>query len=259
MKPIKRALVGMATTVALSCLSMFPAPGSIAHATEIEVLSGTGPRSAVRELVAQFERATGHKVAVRFDVNAGVKRRIEAGEPFDAAILNPEVLDDLIRQGKVAAALRAAIGRSGVGVAVRAGAPKPDISSVEAFRRTLLNAKSVAFPEEGASGVYFVTLLRRLGIADDMKPKLRPMPASDTAEIVARGEADMVVVVMPRISDVPGVDVVGPLPAELQTHIGFAAGVSANAKEPEGAKALIQFLTAPAAAPTLRAKGIEPG
>ena len=138
------------------------------------------------------------------------------------------MLDELIRQGKVAAASRASIGRSGIGVAVRAGAPKPDIASVEGFRKTLLAAKSVAFPGEGASGRYFVSLLGRMGIADEMKPKLMPMPASDTVEIVARGEAEMVVVVMPRMSGVPGVDVVGPLPAELQTFIGFAAGVGAQ-------------------------------
>lgn len=245
--------------MALACALMFPAPASVAHAAEIKVLSGTGPRAAVRELVAQFERATGHRVTVYFDVNAEVRRRIEAGETFDATILNPEVLDGLIRQGKVAAASRASIGRAGVGVAVRAGAARPDISSVDAFRRTLLNAKSVAFPKEGASGVYFIGLLARLGIADEMKPRLRPMPASDTVEIVARGEADMVVVVLPRISDVPGVAVVGPLPAELQTHIGFAAGVGAAAREPEVAKAFVEFLAAPAAAPILRAKGIEPG
>ena len=243
--------------VAVAIIAM-PMLLEAAHSAEIKVLSGTGPRSAVRELVGQFERATGHKVVVRFDVNAEVKRKIEGGETFDAVILNPEVLDDLIRQGKVTAASRAAIGRAGVGVAVRAGTARPDIASVEAFRRTLLNAKSVAFPEEGASGVYFVNLLRRLGISDDMKPKLRPMPASDTAEVVARGEAEMVVVVMPRIADVPGVDVVGPLPAELQIFIGFAAGVGAAAKEPDGASALVRFLSGPAAAPVLWAKGIEP-
>ena len=229
-----------------------------AAAAEIKVLSGTGPRSAVRELVAQFERTTGHTVVIRFDVNAEVRRKIEARETFDVTVLNPEVLDELIRQCKVSAASRRSIGRAGVGVAVRAGARKPDISSVEAFRRALLDAKSVAFPHEGASGVYFVSLLTRLGIADEMKPKLRPMPASDTAEVVARGEADMVVVVMPRISGVPGIDVVGPLPPELQTHIGFAAGVSVAASEPEGAQALVRFLSSSEAAPVLRAKGIEP-
>ncbi len=240
---------------AIALAFVFP---SIGDATEIKVLSGTGPRSAVRELIAQFERNTGHKVAVQFHVNAEVKRRIDAGETFDATVLNPDVLDELIRQGKVTAASRASIGRAGVGMAVRAGAAKPDISTAENFKRALLDAKSVAFPEEGASGRYFVSVLARLGIADAMKPKLKPMPASDAAEIVARGEAEMAVVVMPRMAGVPGIEIVGPLPAELQTYIGFAAGVGAGAKEPDAATALVRFLSSPEAAPVLRAKGIEP-
>jgi molybdate transport system substrate-binding protein len=230
-----------------------------AQAAELKVVSGNGARAAVQELCAQFERTSGHKVSLRFEVNAALKRKIEGGETFDVAILNPPVLDDLIRQGKVVAGTRADIGRAGLGVAVRTGAQKPDIGSVEAFRRALLAAKSVAYPGEGASGIYFVGLLDRLGIAAEMKPKLKPMAAEDTVEVVARGEADMVVVVSSRIFDVNGVEPVGPLPAELQTMIGFAAGMGAAAREPEAAKALIRFLTAPEAAPVLKAKGVQPG
>jgi molybdate transport system substrate-binding protein len=229
-----------------------------AQAAELKVVSGNGARAAVQELSAQFERASGHKVSLRFEVNAALKRKIEAGETFDVAILNPPVLDDLIRQGKVVAGTRADIGRAGLGVAVRTGAQKPDIGSVDAFRRALLAAKSVAYPGEGASGIYFVGLLDRLGIAAEMKPKLKPMAAEDTVEVVARGEADMVVVVSSRIFDVNGVAPVGPLPAELQTMIGFAAGMGAAAREPDAAKALIRFLTAPEAAPVLKTKGVEP-
>ncbi len=231
---------------------------SAAQAADLKVLSGNGAKAAVRELCAQFERATGNKIDLRFEVNADLKKKIEAGEGFDVAVLNPPVIDALISQAKIVAGSRADIGRSGLGVAVRKGTPKPDIGSVEAFKRTLLSANAVAFPGKGASGLYFVSLLDRLGIAAEMKPKLRPMAAEDTVEVVARGEADMVVVVATRISDVPGVDVVGPIPSELQTEIGFAAGLSASAKEPEAAKALIRFLTAPSAAPTLKAKGVEP-
>jgi molybdate transport system substrate-binding protein len=230
-----------------------------AQAAELKVVSGNGARAAVQELCAQFERTSGHKVSLRFEVNAALKRKIEGGETFDVAILNPPVLDDLIRQGKVVAGTRADIGRAGLGVAVRTGAQKPDIGSVDAFRRALLAAKSVAYPGEGASGIYFVGLLDRLGIAAEMKPKLKPMAAEDTVEVVARGEADMVVVVSSRIFDVNGVEPVGPLPAELQTMIGFAAGMGAAAREPEAAKALIRFLTAPEAAPVLKAKGVQPG
>ena len=225
---------------------------------EIKVLSGNGGRAAVVELGSRFERATGHKVMIRFEVNAELQRKIAAGEAFDVAILNPPVLDDLIRQGRIAAGTRADIGSAGLGVAVRAGAARPDIGSVEAFKRTLLDAKSVAFPGAGASGVYFVGLLRRLGIAEPMQPKLMPMPAEDTVEVVARGDAEIVVVIASRIVDVPGVDLVGLLPSELQTTIGIAAGISATAKEPAAAAALIRFFTAPAAAPVLKAKGLTP-
>jgi molybdate transport system substrate-binding protein len=232
--------------------------GNLAHAVELRVVSGNGARAAIQELVSQFERASGHKVALHFEVNAALRRKIEAGEAFDVAVLNPPVLDALINAGKVVAETRADIGRAGLGVAVRAGAPKPDISSVDAFKKTLLAAKSVAYPGEGASGRYFVSVVERLGLMAEMKDKLRPMAAEDTVEVVARGEADMVVVVATRITGVEGVDRVGPLPADLQTVIGFAAGVSTAAKEVEAGKALVHFLSAPAAAPTLRAKGVEP-
>jgi molybdate transport system substrate-binding protein len=243
---------------AVLMVSAVPALASLAPAAELKVVSGNGMRAAVQELVAQFEQQSGHKVALHFEVNAALRRKIEAGETFDVAILNPPVLDALIKAGKVAADTRADIGRAGLGVAVRAGAPKPDIGSVESFKRALLAAKSVAYPGEGASGVYFVSVVERLGIMAEMTPKLRPMAAEDTVEVVARGEVEMVVVVSTRISDVEGVDRVGPLPAQLQTVIGFAAGVASAAKEVEAAKALVRFLSAPAAAPVLRAKGVEP-
>jgi len=228
------------------------------HAAELKVLSGNGAKAAVRELCTQFERATGHKIELRFEVNADLERKIEAGETFDVAVLNPPVIDALIKQGKLVVGSRADIGRAGLGLAVRSGAPKPDIGSVDAFKRTLLAANSVAYPGKGASGLYFISLLDRLGITAQMKSKLRPMAAEDTVEVVARGDADMVVVVASRIYDAAGVDAVGPIPSELQTRIGFAAGLGASAKELEAAKALIRFLTAPAAAPTLKAKGVEP-
>lgn len=234
------------------------AAGMSAQAAEIKVLSGNGARAAVSELGARFERASGHKLAIRFEVNPAVKRRIEAGESFDVAILNPPVLDDLIRQGRIARDTRSVIGRSGIGVAVREGAPRPDISSVAAFKRTLLDAKSVAYPGEGASGKYFVSVVDRLGIAAEMKPKMRPMPAEYNVEMVARGEADLVVVVASRISGVPGVRLVGGIPQELQTWIGFTGGVSSSAREPEAARAMLRFFTAPAAGPVLRAAGVEP-
>lgn len=239
--------------VALVCAGVRPV-----HAEEIKVLSGNGARAAVAELGARFERATGHKVTIRFEVNPRVQRRIETGEECDVAILNPPVLDDLIRQGKVLAGTRVVIGRSGIGVGAREGAPAPDISTVAAFTRTLLGARSVAYPGEGASGKYFVSLVDRLGIAAEMKPRLRPMPAEYNVEVVADGEAELVVVVASRITGVPGVQLVGRIPQELQTWIGFTGGVCSVARQHEAARAMLRFFTAAAAAPVLEASGIEP-
>ncbi len=233
------------------------AAASTVQAADLKVLSGNGPKAAVRELCSQFEKSTGNKIELHFGVNPEVKKKIEAGESFDVVVGNPPIVDALIKDGMVAGP-RADIGRSGLGVAVKSGAAKPDISSVDAFKRALLASKAVAFPGKGASGLYFVSLLDRMGIKIEMQGKLKPMQAEDTVEVVARGEADMVVVVATRIVGVPGVDPVGPIPEELQTKIGFTAGLSATTKEPAAAKALIQFLSAPSAAATLRAKGVEP-
>jgi molybdate transport system substrate-binding protein len=224
----------------------------------LKVLSGNGPRAAVRELCRQFAHATGHAVDVQCAVNADVIRKAEAGESFDVAVGNPPTIERLIEAGKAVPGSRVDFGRSGLAVAVRSGAPKPDIATVDAFKRALLAIQAVAFPAEGASGIYFVGLLDRLDIKAQMDGKLKPMEAEDCVEVVARGEADMVVVVATRITGVAGVDVVGPLPGELQTKIGFAAGLSASTLHPDAAKALIRFLAAPSAAATLRKNGVEP-
>jgi molybdate transport system substrate-binding protein len=225
---------------------------------QLKVLSGNGPRAAVRSLSGQFERATGHTVELHFEANPDVIKRGQSGESFDVAVGNPPTIEQLIASGNVVAGSRRDIGNAGLAVAVRAGASKPEIATLDAFKNTLLAANAVAFPGKGASGMYFVSLLDRMGIAREMQGKLKPMAAEDCVEVVARGEADMVVVVATRIIGVPGVDVAGPIPKELQTKIGFAAGLSAAAKEPDAAKALIEFLAAPAAAATLKANGVNP-
>ncbi len=229
-----------------------------AQAVELKVVSGNGAHAAVRALCADFERRTGNKITLHFEVNADLLKKVEAGETFDVAVLNPPVIDALIKAGKIVPESRTDIGRAGLGAAVKSGAPKPDISTVENFKRALLAVTSVAFPGKGASGVYFVSLLDRMGIADAMKSKLRPSGAEDTVEVVARGEADMVVVVASRIYDVPGVDPVGAIPQELQTKIGFTSGIGVSAKEPEAAKALVKFFTSPEAKAIITSKGVEP-
>jgi molybdate transport system substrate-binding protein len=239
-------------------LAVLLAGAACAQAAEIKVLSGNGARAAVTELGEQFERASRHAVRIVFAVNPEVKRRIDGGEAFDVVVLNPPVLDALIKEGKVRRDTRSVIGRAGIGAAVRDGAPKPDISTVEAFKRTLLSMNSVAYPGEGASGKYFVSVVDRLGIATEMKPKMRPMPAEYNVEVVATGEVDMVVVVASRIAGVKGVQFLGGIPQELQTWIGFAGGVGANARDAKAARALLQFMTAPPAAEVLRNAGVEP-
>ena len=224
----------------------------------LKVLSGNGPRAAVRELCRQFERATGHTVDLQFEVNPDVVRKAEAGESFDVAVGNPHTIDRLIECGKAVAGSRVDFGRSGLAAAVRSGAPRPDIGTVESFKRTLLAVEGVAFPAEGASGVYFLGLLDRMGIKAQMERKLKPMKAEDCVEVVARGEADMVVVVATRMMGVAGVDVVGPIPEDLRTKIGFSAGLSASTRQPDAAKALIRFISAPSAAATLKKNGVEP-
>jgi len=229
-----------------------------ASAAELKVLSGNGPKAAVRTLCAQFERTTGHKVDLHFSVNADVIKKAQNGESFDVVVGNPPTIDRLIKSHKVAAGSRTDFGRAGLGVAVRAGAPKPDISTVEAFKVALLMSKSIAYPGKGASGIYFVSLLDRLDLKQMLQARLKPMAAEDVVEVVARGEADMVVVVSSRIYDVPGVDPIGPIPDALQTKIGFSAGLSASTQQGDAAKALIRFLAAPESKPVLKAKGVEP-
>lgn len=230
----------------------------IAHGAEVRLIGATPLTFVAEELGLQFERNTGHKLITRFVSGPIVKREIDAGETFDVALSITPVIDALVKEGKIVAATRADIAYAGVGVGVRSGAPKPDISTVDAFRRALLDARSVAHSSEGASGTYFKSLLERLGVADQMKSKLRPMPADRIAQAVPAGEAEMIVVTMSVIVG-SAAELVGPIPPELQFYNSFAGGVGANAKDKDAAAALIRFLTAPAAAVVIRAKGMEPG
>ena len=230
----------------------------VAQAGEIAVLSGNGGRPVVLALSAQFEKETGQKVNIDFAVNPQVRKRVLDGEAFDVAVLNPPVLDELIKAGKVRADTRTVIGRIGIGVGIKQGAPRPDLTSADGFKKALLGAKKVAYPEEGASGIYFANLVKRLGIEEEMKSRLMPMPGEYNVEVVADGQADMVVVVASRMYGVKGVDMVGLLPDELQTWIGFAAGVSVGAKDPDVAGKLVKALAAPSAEPFLRQVGLQP-
>ena len=240
-------------TVTLSFLSF------LAKAAEVKVMAG-GPLTAVfKELGPQFERDTGHRIVTRFSGTAVIKKEIDAGEAFDLVITNASAVDGWIKEGKIDAATRASVAHAGLGVGVRAGSPKPDVSSVDASRRALLNAATIGHGSESASATSFKTLLDRLGIAGDVKSKLRPMGLGMPYKSVAAGEVELIVAVVPGIVAAPGVDLAGSFPPELQTYVGFAAGVSAGAKEPGAAHALIKFLMSSAHASVIKAKGLEPG
>jgi len=213
---------------------------------------------AIGELGPQFERATDHKLVMQYGLSRTFKPRIEAGEAIDLIILSLETIDDLAKQGKIAAGTRADIARTGVGVAVRTGASKPDIDSIDAFKRSLLNAKSISWAPRTETGEYLATVFERLGIVEEIRAKSKPQQAVDrVAKAVAEGEAELAITVTSLLM-VPGVDLVGKIPPELQTYLVFTAGVSVAAKQPEAAKALVKYLTSPEAAPVIKARGWEP-
>ena len=245
------------TLAATILLAQVPVLG----AAEIKVLSAGGIRPPLEELIPQFERASGHKVSVRYAGGPAVKREIEDGAAFDVAVSTTNTIDELLKTGKLVAASRSDVARAGVGVAVRAGTPKPDIASSEAFKRSLLNAKSVAYAKDGTAGMHFHGVLQRLGISKEMEPKLKHTLAADPANgvvpLLRRGEAEIGVASTATLFG-PGIDFVGPLPGELQAYIQYAAAVGAAAKEPQAGAALIKFITAPAAAAAYKAKGMEP-
>ena len=242
----------------LIALAIFAA--GAANAAEIKVLSSNALKTALAELRPQFEQATGHKVAFTFNAADVLKAEIENGATFDLAILGGPAADDLIKQGKLVAATRTEVARSVAGVAVKKGAPKPDIGTTEAFKRALINAKSIAYVERGATGIYLKGLLERLGIADELKAKTKLLPPSNPAAFaVANGEAEIGMTQVSEILPYAGAELVGPLPSEIGLHTVYPAAVATGAKEPDAAKALIRFLTAPAAIPVLKAKGLSPG
>jgi molybdate transport system substrate-binding protein len=212
----------------------------------------------MEELAPQFERATHHKVVVRYGLAAKLKQEIEAGEPFDLAVLTPAAIDDLIGQRKVASDSRAILARSGLGIAIRAGAQKPDIATVEAFKRSLLAAKSIAYAKEGASGVMFAALIQRLGIADDLKARSKLTTTGEEVGVaVVSGEAEFGVLPVSEILPVRGAELLGTFPAGAQSYIVMVAAVRAGSTEGRAAGDLIKFLTGPAAVPVMKAKGME--
>ena len=243
----------------LAAIAAMLATASIS-AAEIKVLASNGVKEALNELAPAFERATGHKLAISFGLAAALKRQIEAGEAFDLAILPAAVLNDLAKQGKVDARARTSIARSGVGIGIRKGARRPDIRTAQALKRTLLAADSITWAKEGQSGIYFADLLKRIGIAERMRPKI-VLAASgvEVGKLVASGKVQLGVILVNELMAAPGVEVLGPLPPELQNYTVFHAGVGVGSKDSSAAKALIKFLTTPSAGAVFKAKGQEAG
>jgi molybdate transport system substrate-binding protein len=241
------------------CLLMLLVRGSAAQTAELHVMISDGMKPVVEEMTPQIEQATGRKLAIQFNSSKNLRVKIQAGEPFDAAILTADVLDDLIQQGKVASGTRVAISRTGMGVGVRAGAAKPDIATPGALKRTLLNAKSISFNPTGASAAPTYNIFSRLGIADALKPKLvLDAEAGRPQKNVVDGKVELVISLIPEIKFFPGVDLVGPMPAELQSYVNFAGGVAANARDKDAAMKLMQFISGPAVVAVVKAKGMEP-
>ena len=228
-----------------------------ARADEIVVLTNMGVVSAVRDLAPAIERASGHKVIISFELGNAMMQKINSNAPADLVTQTPDVIDDLIKQGKVVGE-RVDFARAGIGVAVKAGAPKPDIGSADAFKRSMLAAKSIAYSRAGASGVYVAKLMQRLGIADELKDKIKLVDGVPVAELVAKGEIEIGMQQINVILPVAGIDYVGPLPSELQGYVVFAAGILAVSKAPEAARAMAKFMAAPEAAPLIRKSGMEP-
>jgi molybdate transport system substrate-binding protein len=226
--------------------------------TTIKVCSGNGLSASFRELLPQFERAHNCIVAMTFEPAQILLRGIKAGQVFDLGILGKGVMDQVVKEGYVAGDSVRVLTSNGIGVGVLKGAPKPDISNVEAFKHALLNAKSVAYTTAGASGIYFASLIEKLGIADAIKAKAKTQPGGLVADLVVNGSAEMAVQQVPEILAVAGVDYVGPLPAEIQTLSVNAGGVFVKSTQQALAQKLLDFLRSGEAAKVFKARGLEP-
>jgi molybdate transport system substrate-binding protein len=232
---------------------------AMANAAEINVVSTQATEEAYRELVAQFEKTSGHKVTTVFTGTLNVQKRLADGEPYDLIIMAGPAIDDQIKLGKAVTGSRVDFAKSGTGVAVRKGAPKPDISSVDAFKKTLLAAKSIGY-STGPSGLYMLSVFEKLGIAGEVKGKLKQTPSGVfVGTLIANGDAEIGFQQISELVHFAGIDYVGPLPGDLQRMTMFSSGIHAGAKQADAARSLVKFITAPAAAAVIRKHGLEPG
>jgi molybdate transport system substrate-binding protein len=229
-----------------------------AKAADIKVLCTNGVRAVVDELVPRFENASGDKILIQFEPSTQLRKRVDAGEPFDLVIMTTTLIDDEIKTGKLAADSRTFIARSGLGMSIRAGAKKPNISTVSGFKSALLNAESITYATQGASAAPFEVLVAKLGITSALKPKysLRPT-ASEVGEAVSQGVVEIGIAPVSEILPVRGVDLVGPFPKDIQSYVELTGALSASAKQKDEAEKLLAFLIAPANMPVYKMKGME--
>lgn len=231
-----------------------------AAAAEIKVLTTGAFKQVVVALVPEFEKATGHKVVLDNGTVGQLQKRVDGGESFDVLVLSPKGIEDYIKSGKIAAGSNANLAKVGVGVMVKEGAPKPDISSVDAFKTALIKAKSVGYIDPasgGSSGIYVDKLLERLGIAEQIRPKAKLQRGGHVSDLVKAGEAEIGIHQNSEIVGQAGVTLVGPLPKDIQNYTTYAVGLSSDAKQAEAAMAFIKVLTGPSAAAVLKSKGME--
>ena len=227
-------------------------------ASTLKILSSNSIRAVMGELVPQFERSSGMNVSVTYDPAKVMLARIAKGEAGDLAITGSAAIDELVKQGKILAGSRRLLARCRVGVAVRAGAPKPDISTVESLKRMLLAAKSVAYTQEGASGMHFSGLIERMGIAKEVQAKAVRQPGGLIGELVAAGKAEIAIQQVPELRAVPGIELVGALPEDIQLVTVTSAGIFAATQQAQAAQSFVDFLSAPAAMRVMQSRGLEP-
>lgn len=260
MPNIFSAKAAIAALFGCSLMSTLVISISGAYAAELKVLSTVALTPALDELKPGFE-SNGDRLTIVYNTIAELKKRIEGGETADVIVLSRPILDEFAGQGKIMQGSVVTIGASYVAVGIRAGAPVPDISTAEKLKAVLLAAKSISYADPskgGASGVYFAKVLERLGITEEMKPKTKLVPNAQAGELVARDEAEIGVAQASEIAAVPGTQVVGPLPGDLNSRIIFAVGIGSTCQNPAVAKALIELLSSPAAAAVMKSKGMDP-